>query len=256
MKQKFQGQPRKGVYILPNLLTTASLFSGFMGILWSLDGRFELSAIAILVSCLFDGLDGKVARLTGTSSDFGVQLDSLADLVAFGVAPALMVYQWELAQFGRLGIMASFLLIACGALRLARFNVQSGKVSTSKKFFVGLPIPASGCVIATFYMFSQYLPDAWYSMVIPHMCLIMVYALSFLMVSRVRYFAFKEFEQAKAHPFRSTVSAILLFVLIATEPKLLGFVFFLIYLISGPLYTFIILPYRARKLRESPQELS
>ncbi len=255
MNSKFQGPPRKGVYILPNLLTTASLFSGFMGILWSLDGRFELSAIAILVSCLFDGLDGKVARMTNTSSDFGVQLDSLADLVAFGVAPALMVYQWELSKFGRLGIMAAFLLIACGALRLARFNVQSQKVSTSKKFFVGLPIPASGCILASFYMFSQYLPDAWYAKVIPHMCLAMVYALSFLMVSRVRYFAFKELGP-RVHPFRSTVTAILLFALIATEPKLLGFVFFFVYLVSGPFYTFIILPYRARKLRESPQELS
>ncbi len=255
MNSRSQRPPAKGVYILPNLLTTASLFSGFMGILWSLDGRFELSAIAILVSCLFDGLDGKVARMTNTSSDFGVQLDSLADLVAFGVAPALMVYQWELSKFGRLGIMAAFLLIACGALRLARFNVQSQKVSTSKKFFVGLPIPASGCILATFYMFSQYLPDALYARFIPHMCLAMVYALSFLMVSRVRYFAFKEFGP-RFHPFRATVTAILLFALIATEPKFLGFVFFFVYLISGPLHTFIILPYRARKLRESPQELS
>ncbi len=246
--------PRKGVYILPNLLTSASLFSGFMGILWAIDGRFELTALAILVSCLFDGLDGKVARLTGATSDFGVQLDSLCDLVAFGVTPAIMMYAWELHEFGRLGVVAAFMLIACGALRLARFNVQSTKKTTSKKFFLGLPIPAAGCVLATFYLFTTYLPDSWYSLIVPHMSLALVYGLSFLMVSRVRYFAFKEFDKVKAHPFRVTVTAILVLSLAATEPKVVGFVFFFAYLLSGPIYTFVILPARSRKLRGPVQE--
>ena len=153
--------PARGVYILPNLLTTASLFSGFLGILW--------------VSCLFDGLDGKVARLTGTSSDFGLQFDSLADLVAFGVTPAIMVFEWELKQFGHMGIMASFLLVACGALRLARFNVLTKTVN--KKFFLGLPIPAQACTLATFYLFAQLLPEPVQA-TMPKICLGLVYVLS------------------------------------------------------------------------------
>jgi CDP-diacylglycerol--serine O-phosphatidyltransferase len=202
-----------------------------------------------------DGLDGKVARLTGTSSDFGVQFDSLADLVAFGVAPAIMVYQWQLARFGRLGILAAFMLIACGALRLARFNVMSGKTTASKKFFVGLPIPAAGCMIALFFMFERYLPDDIAAAVIPKACLVLVYVLSFLMVSRVRYASFKEFGLVKAHPFSAMVTALLLFVVVASEPWLMGFLLFSAYLASGILYTFFVLP-RRTKLREPLQELS
>jgi CDP-diacylglycerol--serine O-phosphatidyltransferase len=254
MENEAPRSARKGVYILPNMLTVASLFCGFMGILWAIEGRFELTSLAILVSCLFDGLDGKVARLTGTSSDFGVQLDSLCDLVAFGVAPAIMIYQWELHAFGRLGIMASFLMVACGALRLARFNVQTA--TGSKKFFVGLPIPAAGCVVATLFMFVPYVPEDFARAVMPKACLVLTYLLSFLMVSRVRYLSFKEFGLIKAHPFRAMVTAILLFVLVASEPKLLGFLFFFGYMLSGLVYTFLILPRRSRLLRESLQELS
>ncbi|KUG27569.1 cdp-diacylglycerol--serine o-phosphatidyltransferase [hydrocarbon metagenome] len=254
MEETAQRPARKGVYILPNLLTVGSLFCGFMGILWALEGRFDLTALAILVSCLFDGLDGKVARLTRTSSDFGVQLDSLCDLVAFGVTPAIMLYQWELHAFGRLGIMACFLMVACGALRLARFNVQS--TTGSKKFFVGLPIPAAGCIVATLYMFTPYVPEAFMASVMPKACLVLAYVVSFLMVSRVRYACFKELGLIKAHPFRATVTAILLFVMVASEPKLFGFLFFFGYMISGPVYTFLVLPRRSRALRESLQELS
>jgi len=254
MDETAQRPARKGVYILPNLLTVGSLFCGFMGILWALEGRFDLTALAILVSCLLDGLDGKVARLTRTASDFGVQLDSLCDLVAFGVTPAIMLYQWELHAFGRLGIMACFLMVACGALRLARFNVQS--TTGSKKFFVGLPIPAAGCTVATLYMFTTYVPDAFMASAMPKACLVLAYVLSFLMVSRVRYACFKELGLIKAHPFRATVTAILIFVMVASEPKLFGFLFFFGYMLSGPVYTFLILPRRSRALRESLQELS
>jgi len=257
MEEKItQSRARRSVYILPNLFTMASLFAGFLGALWAIEGRFDLTALAILFSCLFDGLDGKVARLTGTSSDFGVQFDSLSDLVAFGVTPAIMVYQWQLSQFGRLGILAAFMLVACGALRLARFNVMSGKVSNSKKFFVGLPIPAAGCMIALFYMFERYLPDDLAAMAIPKVCLVLVYALSFLMVSRVRYASFKEFGLVKAHPFSAMVTALLLFVVVASEPWFIGFLLFTAYLVSGPVYTFFVMPRRASKLRESHQELS
>ena len=250
-----QSRARRSVYILPNLFTMASLFAGFLGVLWAIEGRFDMTALAILFSCLFDGLDGKVARLTGTSSEFGVQFDSLADLVAFGVTPAIMVYQWQLSQFGRLGLLASFMLVACGALRLARFNVMSGKTSTSKKFFIGLPIPAVGCTISLLYMFVRYLPTEFAAVVLPKTCLVLVYLLSFLMVSRVRYASFKEFGLVKAHPFSAMVTALLLFVVVASEPWLMGFLLFSAYLASGILYTFFVLP-RRTKLREPLQELS
>jgi CDP-diacylglycerol--serine O-phosphatidyltransferase len=253
---KEKALPRhKGVYILPNLFTTASLFLGFMGMIWAIEGLYEYSALCILGSCLFDGLDGKVARLTNTTSEFGVQFDSLADLVAFGATPALTVYLWQLHSFGTLGLMASFLLIACGALRLARFNVQSAV--TSKKFFVGLPIPAQASTLATLILFAPHLPENWIADVLPTACLVLVYVLSFLMVSTMRYASFKEYGFIKAHPFSSMVTVILLFVMVASRPKMLGFLFFFGYLISGPIYTmFILSPRSSKLLRESQKEPS
>jgi CDP-diacylglycerol--serine O-phosphatidyltransferase len=237
---------RRGVYLLPNLITTGSLFAGFLGILWATNNRFEACAMAILVSALLDGLDGKIARWTRSSSEFGVQYDSLADLVAFGVSPAFILYQWKLNQFGRLGLMACFLFMACGALRLARFNVQSA--NTSKKFFVGLPIPAAGCTVACLILAVRFFPAGFLAKGLPMACLVLTYLLSFLMVSRVRYASFKEYGALRAHPFSSMVSAILLFVLIASQPRLLGFIFFIGYVISGPIYTFFIMPRRVAKL--------
>ncbi len=245
----------KGVYILPNLFTTASLFLGFMGMIWAIEGQYEYTALCILGSCLFDGLDGKVARLTNTTSEFGVQFDSLADLVAFGATPALTMYLWQLHSYGTLGLMASFLLVACGALRLARFNVQSAV--TSKKFFVGLPIPAQASTLATLILFAPHLPQGWIMDVLPPATLVLVYVLSFLMVSTMRYASFKEYGFIKAHPFSSMVTVILLFVLVASRPKMLGFVFFLGYILSGPLYTlFVLSPRGSKLLRESQQEPS
>jgi len=245
----------KGVYILPNLFTTASLFLGFLGMVYSIEGQLEYTAMCILGSCLFDGLDGKIARLTNTTSEFGVQFDSLADLVAFGAAPGLMMYQWQLSEFGTLGLMASFLLVACGALRLARFNVQSAV--TSKKFFVGLPIPAQASTLACLVLFVPSLPERFAADVLPTASLVLVYVLSFLMVRTMRYASFKEYGFIKAHPFSSMVTAILLFVMVASRPKMLGFLFFLGYLISGPIYTmFILSPRGSKLLRESQKEPS
>lgn len=245
--------PHRGVYILPNLLTTASLFMGFVGMVWATEGRFEMCALAIVASALFDGLDGKVARLTGTSSEFGVQYDSLADLVAFGVTPAFMAYEWQLKHFGRLGLLAAFLLACCGALRLARFNVQTKTVS--KKFFIGMPIPAAGCTLAALVLFLPYIPEGLRQSVLPVGTLVLVYVLSFLMVSRVRYYAFKEFGVLKAHPFSSMVTAILLFVLVASQPRILGFAFFMGYLVYGLVYTLFYLQPRSSKLAaKQPEE--
>jgi CDP-diacylglycerol--serine O-phosphatidyltransferase len=259
-KEGMQEARRKGIYILPNLFTTASLFSAFLGLLWAIEGRFELCALAILVSCVLDGLDGKVARATKASSEFGIQLDSLADLVAFGVSPAVMAFLWQTHAYGRLGMASSFLFLACGALRLARFNVHAIRgISLSRKFFVGLPIPAAACVLATLVLFSTHLPPAGAQAVLPAATLILILCMALLMVSRVRYASFKDVEFVKAHPFTASVCVVLLFVLVASEPKLLGFLFFLAYLASGLIYSFLLLPLRGRSLlrglaHKSPRE--
>ena len=235
----------KGVYILPNMITTFSLFSGFLGMLWAIAGQYESAALAILFAALMDGLDGKVARLTNTASEFGIQYDSLADLVAFGVAPSLLMWQWKLHAFGRLGIAVAFIFAACGALRLARFNVSTAV--TSKKFFIGLPIPMAGCTAVTLIFFSEFIPDPLLWM-LPGLSLVLTLLLAILMVSRVRYYAFKEYGFLRTHPFSSMVSVVLLFSLLASQPKLLGFVFAVGYLLAGLGYTFIILPRRNREL--------
>ncbi len=245
----------KSVYLLPNLLTTASLFIGFLGLTWAIQGDYASCALCILASCVFDGLDGKVARMTGTTSEFGVQLDSLADLVAFGVVPAMMSYLWVLNEFGRLGLMASFLFMACGALRLARFNVQAA--TSSKKHFIGLPIPAAACSLATLVLFTEYVPEQYMHTVLPTFTLVLVYVLSFFMVSTIRFYSFKEISTFKAHPFSWMVTAILVFSLVASRPKVLGFLIFLGYLISGPLYTLFLLSRRGKRLLrdDSKEEL-
>lgn len=235
----------RGVYILPNLFTTASLFTGFWGMLLAAQGNIEGCALAILFSAVMDGLDGKVARLTNTASEFGVQYDSLADLVAFGVAPAFMVWTWNLHMYDRLGIGVTFLFVACGALRLARFNVTTAVIS--KKFFIGLPIPAGGCTLALLVLFAPYFP-LWFRNMVPAFTLFVCFVVPLLMVSRVRYFSFKEYGFLKARPFSSMVTCLLIFVLILSQPRVLGFALCAVYLVSGLIYSFILLPRRNRQL--------
>ena len=241
---------RKGVYILPNLLTTLSLFSGFLGMIWALEGSFDAAAMAIIFAALMDGLDGKVARLTNTASDFGVHYDSLADLTAFGIAPAIIFWQWHLHAFGHLGIAAAFVFVACGALRLARFNVAANLTTTSKKFFTGLPIPVAGCTLVTFMLFQEYIPQFMRGL-LPTFALLLMLVLGMLMVSRIRYASFKEYGFVRAHPFSSFVTVVLLFSLIVSQPRLLGFLILLAYIISGLIYSFIILPKRNKELLRS-----
>lgn len=240
----------RGVYILPNLFTTGSLLAGFVGLILASQGNIESCAMAILISALLDGLDGKVARLTNTASEFGVQYDSLADLVAFGVTPAFMVWQWQLKAYGRIGLAIAFLFVACAALRLARFNVGSA-VGASKKFFTGLPSPAGGCSLAFLVFFSAYLPQFAVPKLLPVFICIMTFMVALLMVSRVRYFAFKEYDFVHTHPFRSLVSMLLVLVLILAEPRLFGSIICIVYLLSGLIYTFILLPRNNRKLLRS-----
>ena len=197
----------RGVYILPNLFTTASLFAGFLSITLAISGDFDNAAWAILFSALMDGLDGKVARLTGSASQFGV-------------APGVLAWTWQLQSFGRLGLAAAFLFAACGALRLARFNV--GVSTTSKRFFVGLPSPACACVMATFVLFMPYYPD-FLMPVLPGLTLVLSVIVPLLMVSRVRYFSFKEFGFIKAHPFQTMVATLIVLSMVFSLPRLFCF---------------------------------
>ncbi len=222
---------RKGVYLLPNLITSASLFGGFYSIIASFEGHFDTAAIAILVSAVLDGLDGRVARLTKTSSKFGVEYDSLSDLVAFGLAPGILIFIWGLKPFGRYGWLAAFLYVVCGALRLARFNVQINTVESRR--FKGLPIPAAAALVAsTVLLFVYYLGQEETTKHIT--ILVMVYSLAYLMVSNIAYYSFKEFNLTRRMPFRFLVALILILIVVAAEPSIMLFVLTLGYALSGP----------------------
>jgi CDP-diacylglycerol--serine O-phosphatidyltransferase len=221
----------KGVYVLPNLITTAGLFCGFYSIIASLRGDFLIAAIAIMAANVFDVLDGRLARLTNTTSRFGIEYDSLCDLVAFGVAPGILVYTWALAPWGTFGWLAASLYVTCGALRLARFNVQLDNVE--KRHFIGLPIPAAAEVVAStvilYYFFGG--EGATYRHLI---ILLMVYALAGLMVSNIRYFSFKEIYIHRRQPFWVLVVVIVALKLFIAEPQVCLFATFMLYAASGP----------------------
>jgi CDP-diacylglycerol---serine O-phosphatidyltransferase len=221
---------RKGVYILPNLFTTGCLFAGFYGIVSTMNGNYFIAAWFILVASIFDALDGKVARLTGTTSKFGVEYDSLADLVAFGVAPGLLMYAWALKPFGKLGWLAAFLYVVCGALRLARFNVQVTTVESKR--FVGLPIPAAASMVATCVLFLHHIGGP--GTVRKVSILLLIYVLAFLMVSNFRYYSFKDPELLKRQPFGILVLAIFIIIVIVAQPYIMLFLLFLLYILSGP----------------------
>ena len=245
-------KPRKGVYLLPNMITTLSMFLGFLSMVWAVQGRFESACLAILLSAVMDGLDGKVARLTNTASEFGVQYDSLSDLVAFGIAPAMLMWQWELSALGRMGLAAAFIYAACGALRLARFNVSTAAVG--KRFFIGLPIPAGGCTVVTFVFCAAHFPAIMAS-ALPYMILVLAIGVGVLMVSKVRYFSFKEYDFLRAHPIRTMLFFLLVLGTVISFPRVMGFVLCAVYIIGGVVYTFVILPRRNRQLLRalSPQ---
>jgi CDP-diacylglycerol--serine O-phosphatidyltransferase len=221
---------RRGIYILPNLFTTGNLFCGFWAIISVFQEKFFYAAVAILLACAFDILDGKVARLSGATSKFGVQYDSLADLVSFGIAPALLAFSWALRPYGKFGWLAAFLFVVCGALRLARFNVQSP--SGEVKYFKGLPIPAAASMIAlTILLYLRLIETDWVKDIV---ILVMIYVLAFLMVSNVRYLSFKELNLAKRKPFSIFIFVILSMIVIIMEPTIVLFVSVLFYVFSGP----------------------
>jgi CDP-diacylglycerol--serine O-phosphatidyltransferase len=233
---------RRGIYILPNLFTTGNLFCGFWAIISVFQEKFFFAAVAILLASAFDILDGKVARLSGATSKFGVQYDSLADLVSFGIAPAVLAFSWALRPYGRFGWLAAFLFVVCGALRLARFNVQS--TSGEIKYFKGLPIPAAASMIAlTILLYLRLIETGWVKDII---ILIMIWVLAFLMVSNIRYFSLKELDLSKRKPFSLFIFVILSMIVIIMEPTLMLFGFVLLYVFSGPVN--MLLAWRKKKV--------
>lgn len=240
---------KKGIYLLPNLLTTTSLFFGFYSIVASYQGEFKKAAVAIIISGVFDMIDGKVARMTGTTTRFGVEYDSLADLIAFGVAPGFLAFTWALVPFGRYGWLAGFLYVTCTALRLARFNVQVETVEKSK--FKGIPSPGAAGMIATTVLIYYHLGGNGTTKHVT--LLLMIYSLAFLMVSNISYRSSKALDLSKRKPFSLLVIAVLMMMLIVAEPQILLFSISLAYVLSGPLellYNLI----RRRFRRKAPAE--
>ena len=233
-------QNKRGIYILPSIFTTFALFAGFYSIVASINGDYTLAAISIMVAMLWDALDGRVARLTNTQSAFGAEYDSLSDLVSFGVAPALLVYEWSLSDLGRIGWLAAFIYLTCAALRLARFNTQVG--TADKRYFQGLPSPAAAGVIASmiwlkFWNFEYF--DIGVVSFSYYIGIAITIICGLLMVSNVRYYSFKEFDTKNKASFRFLLLTVLSLILLLYKPNIVLFTGFFIYLLSGPFITTI-----------------
>ncbi|WP_232772152.1 CDP-diacylglycerol--serine O-phosphatidyltransferase [Shewanella sp. Actino-trap-3] len=223
----------KGIYLLPNLFTTAGLFSGFYAVISSMNGHFESAAIAIFIAMICDGLDGRVARLTNTQSDFGAEYDSMADMVSFGMAPAILAYNWALQDLGKIGWLAAFIYCACAALRLARFNTQVGVAD--KRFFQGLASPAAAALIAgSIWSGTKYEVDPTD---ISYIVAIITALTGLLMVSNFRYHSFKEVDWRGKVNFIVMLLLVGVFVIISVEPAIILCLGFYIYALSGPVIT-------------------
>lgn len=220
---------KRGIYILPNFLTICSLFLGFYAIIAAIKGSFQYSAWAIMGATVFDALDGWVARLTNTATKFGIELDSLSDLIAFGMAPGILIYMWSLRSFGRVGWLGAFLFVVCGALRLARYNVQMG--SSEAKHFTGLPIPGAAIAIASLIIFYH---EQWGNLIDKnYFVLFLTYILAFLMVSTLKYHGIKEIDLRRRKPFSILVMIVLTLVIIVLHPPIMLFIFSMIYILWG-----------------------
>ena len=219
------------VYILPNMVTIANLFSGFYSILATFQKEYKVAAIAIVVASIFDQLDGRLARLTRATSKFGAELDSLCDAVSFGVAPAMLMYLWALQPFGRLGLMASFLFAACGTLRLARFNVQVGVVE--KNYFQGLPIPMAAGIIASAYLAFD---DMGWNPQGNLILLGITILLALVMVSTFRYRSFKDIDLKQRQAFKYLVLGVMILFFVALKPEVMLFVLFMSYATLGAIF--------------------
>ncbi len=221
---------KRGIYLLPNMFTTASLFSGFYAIVAASNSDFAMASIAIFVSMVLDGLDGRVARLTNTQSRFGEEYDSLADMVAFGVAPGLVAFFWVLNDLDKLGWIVTFIYVAGSALRLARFNTQIGSVD--KRYFVGLPSPSAAAVVAGMVWCLHGLEQSWW---LEALAVVLVAGAGMLMVSNVLYYSGKDLDLKGRVPFAAILLVVLVFAVVAIEPPFILFLAFLVYTLSGPL---------------------
>jgi len=237
-----QSKRRKGIYLLPNLITTAGLFGGFYGIVAAMNGHFEHAAIAIFIAMILDGLDGRVARLTNTQTAFGAEYDSLADMVSFGIAPALIMYEWSLSsmasmsgQWGKVGWMVVFIYTAAAALRLARFNTQVG--TADKRFFLGLPSPAAAACVAGFVWVSVDQGFEGKELYIPAAIITLMAGL--LMVSNFLYSSFKEVDFKHKVPFTVLLVGVLVLMFASFDPPKVLFAGFVVYMLSGPLMSLI-----------------
>ncbi len=227
-------QPR-GIYLLPNLFTTGAIFAGFYAIIAAINDDFEAAAVAIFIAMVLDGMDGRIARLTNTQSAFGVEYDSLSDMVSFGLAPALVMYEWSLAGMGKLGWVAAFLYTAAAALRLARFNTQVG--STDKRYFQGLASPAAAALMSGLVWFGNARGiEGEDAMVVAFVVTVLS---GLLMVSKIRYNSFKELDLKGRVPFVAVFLVVLVFVLVSIDPPQVLFGAFLLYALSGPVITLV-----------------
>ena len=235
-----QERSRRGIYLLPNMVTTAGLFAGFYSIVAAMNGRFEAAAIAIFIAMVMDGLDGRVARLTNTQSDFGVQYDSLSDMVCFGLAPALVMYEWSLRYmvsvgWAKLGWLAAFIYAASAALRLARFNAQ---VATAEKnYFRGLPSPSAAGVLAGLVWAATDLGLEGETLV--YLAFVLTISMGLLMVSNIRYYSFKEFGFKNRVSFVAILVVMLVYAFASIDPPKVLFLGFLGYSIFGIIYTLV-----------------
>lgn len=230
-------KPRRGIYLLPNLITTAGLFAGFYGIVAATQDKFEQACVAIFIAMILDALDGRVARMTNTQSEFGAEYDSLADMGSFGLAPALIMYEWSLSSlvnvswhWGKLGWLAAFLYAASGALRLARFNTKAS--NTDKRYFQGLPSPAAAAVVVGFVWtcFDNNVDGGAVAMLaLP----IIVFA-GLMMVSNVSYYSFKDIDFHNKVPFMAMLVVVMIFVFASVDPPITLFGCFMLYALSGP----------------------
>lgn len=232
------------IYILPNLMTTGNLFCGFFAVIQSMNHNFMYAAYAIVIAAVFDQLDGRLARLTRSTSKFGAEYDSLCDLVSFGVAPAIMMYTWALQPFNRLGWLACFLFVACGAIRLARFNVQVGIIE--KAYFQGLPIPMSAGIVASSVLaFNDMGWEAWGN----YGLLAMMLLLAIVMVSTFRYRSFKDLDLKERMPFRYLIMGVAGLCVVALWPEVMLFVLFMSYAALGAVFGIFKLGKNIRKIK-------
>jgi CDP-diacylglycerol---serine O-phosphatidyltransferase len=222
-------KPRKGIYVLPNLFTLAALFGGFYAIVMAMNERFEMAAIGVFCAMVLDSLDGRVARMTNTQSAFGEQMDSLADMVSFGAAPALISYEWALKGIGRWGWMAAFVYISCAALRLARFNVNTTVVD--KRFFQGLPSPAAAALVMGFIWLMNDMGFKGADVVWPMFAMCLYAGLT--MVTNVPFYSFKDVQMKQSVPFAVIVLLALVIAVINIHPPIVLFALFMLYGLSG-----------------------